>query len=87
MPVLLPTFLPRFRFNIPTVNVPLPKFFNTLDIPPTGEKVEIIEKETNQQKDKEAALRQLEMEEESARKEEERRAYEEVKYNIMPILV
>ncbi|XP_063694964.1 putative autophagy-related protein 11 [Bolinopsis microptera] len=43
-----------------------------------GEKVEIIEKETNQQKDKEAALRQQEIEEESARKEEERRAYEEV---------
>ena len=61
--------------------------FNARNIPPTGEKVEIIEKETNQQKDKEAALRQLEMEEESARKEEERRAYEEVKYKIMPILV
>lgn len=43
-----------------------------------GEKVETIEKETIQQKDKEAALRQQEKEDELARKEEERRAYEEV---------
>lgn len=43
-----------------------------------GEKVEIIEKESIQQKDKEAAMRQLEYQDELARKEEERKAYEEV---------
>ena len=45
-----------------------------------GEKVEIIEKKSIEQKDKEAALRQQGMMEELARKEDERKAYEEVIY-------